>query len=351
MPEEFDVVVAGGGPAGTVVSLCLARRGWRVAVLEATAFDRERYGETLPPEINPVLRELGLWDAFQLLSPLQAPGIISVWGDPVPYELDFVRNAHGPGWHIDRNRFDAMLCAEAAKAGARVLLNCKVTACARESGGWNLGGVYARVLVDATGRNGLRLEGEVSRENDDVLLAVALRIGFSEHAVPDLRTCIESTPSGWWYTSPLPDGDAMSMFFTDREVYTREGISVSGELSHAPLTERRVRSGRIVSSKVVYAPSMCRTPMCGEGWIAVGDSASSYDPLSGRGIFKALRQGDSAARAIDARLRGDEHAIGRYADQVRSEFTHYVRQRRFHYSSERRWADRPFWQSRVGVGL
>ena len=141
----------------------------------------------------------------------------------------------------------------------------------------------------------------------------------------------------------------MSMFFTDRTVYAREGISISGQLGDAPLTQRRVRTGRIVSSKVVYAPSTCRTAICGKDWVAVGDSASSYDPLSGRGIFKGLRQGDSAARAIDAKLRGDEHAIGRYADQVRNEFEQYVRQRRYHYSNERRWTDRPFWRARLGV--
>src|SRR5882672_4257013 len=120
MPAEFDVAVVGGGPAGAVVSLCLARLGWRVALLEATTFDGERYGETLPPEINPVLRELGLWNSFQAISPLPSPGIISVWGESVPSETDFIRNPHGPGWHIDRNRFDEMLCTEATKAGAQL---------------------------------------------------------------------------------------------------------------------------------------------------------------------------------------------------------------------------------------
>src|SRR3954466_14280816 len=123
MQEEFDFAVVGGGPAGAVVSLCLARKGWRVALMEATVFHGERYGETLPPEINPLLRELGLWDAFQELRSLEAPGIISAWGSAVPYELDFVGSPHGPGWHVDRNRFDEMLCSEAAMAGARLFLN------------------------------------------------------------------------------------------------------------------------------------------------------------------------------------------------------------------------------------
>jgi 2-polyprenyl-6-methoxyphenol hydroxylase-like FAD-dependent oxidoreductase len=84
MIETFDVLVAGGGPAGAAVALCLARQGCRVGLLEAAAYDSPRYGETLPPEINPVLSDLGLWKAFQALSPLEAPGIVSVWGDSIP---------------------------------------------------------------------------------------------------------------------------------------------------------------------------------------------------------------------------------------------------------------------------
>ena len=107
MADFFDVAIVGGGPAGAVSALCLARRGFRVALVEATRFEGERYGETLPPEINPVLRELGLWDVFSGLGPVQAPGILSAWDAGSPTEQDFISNAHGSGWHIDRNRFDA----------------------------------------------------------------------------------------------------------------------------------------------------------------------------------------------------------------------------------------------------
>ncbi len=84
--------------------------------------------------------------------------------------------------------------------------------------------------------------------------------------------------------------------------------------------------------------------MFGDGWTAVGDSASAYDPLSGRGIFKAFRHGVAAAVAITSG-RMDE-----YAARVQREFEEYVRQRRMHYASEQRWQESIFWQKRHGAG-
>jgi flavin-dependent dehydrogenase len=346
MIEEFDVLVAGGGPAGAVVAMCLARQGCRVALLEATAYDLPRYGETLPPEINPVLRSLGLWEAFQSLSPLEASGMISLWGGPLPVEVDFIGNVHGPGWHIDRRQFDGMLVNEAARAGVRIYPHCRVGACCREDNRWSVGECRSRVLVDARGRNGLRLDGNANRETEDVLLAIALTISYSARLPRDLRTCIETTSCGWWYSAPLPEGTAIAMFFTDPNIYRRDGISIHEQLKAAPFTARRLEDGQIQDSRVLHVTSSCRTAIFGNGWLAVGDSASSYDPLSGRGVFKALRNASSATPVITACLHGETGSMASYASQVRLEFDEYVRQRRLYYAIEQRWSEHAFWQAR-----
>lgn len=327
MPENFDVKVAGGGPAGAVTALCLARRGIRVALFEATSFDTDRFGETLPPEINPLLHELGLWDSFSELGSLEAPGILSSWGSDFPEVQDFVSNAHGCGWHVDRNRFDAMLCREAERAGAKVFLNCRAP-----------GPVHAGYLVDASGRTGLRMEEAHGYYKDDTLVAIALRLEGSE---PDLRTIIETTSRGWWYSAPVPCGQTMAMFFTDPDIYTSEGIVIGDELESAPLTCARLASRRIAGSRVLYATSACRRKIFGNNWLAAGDSASSYDPLSGRGIFKAFRHGVEAARAVA------EGSTETYSAMVQHEFKEYVRQRTMYYAGERRWPGSIFWGRRA----
>lgn len=323
-----------------MTALCLARRGLSVALLEATRFGGDRYGETLPPEINPVLRELGLWDPFAALDSVHAPGIVSAWGANSAGEQDFISNAHGSGWHIDRNRFDAMLCREAGIAGATVFLDCVAQPSRISGGGWRIGDVKAAFLVDASGHTGLRIDQEHAYEVDDRLLAIAVRLSGTQSS--DLRTTVETTPQGWWYTAPIPDGQTIAMFFTDPVIYANEGIVLGEQLEHAPLTAQRLQSGTMLASRVLHAPSACRLKMFGDGWTAVGDSASAYDPLSGRGIFKAFRHGAAAADAIMA------GGMDEYAARVRREFEEYVRQRRMYYASEQRWQDSIFWRKRNG---
>jgi flavin-dependent dehydrogenase len=343
--EEFDIAVVGGGPAGAVTGLCLARSGWRVAVLERRSFDEPRTGETLPPEINPVLRSLGLWQAFLSQSPLESPGIVSVWGSAVPNEVDFTDNPFGCGWHVDRKRFDRMLCQEAVNAGAQLFLDSAVTF-ARGAGVWQAGEVGARFLVDATGRNGLLVDRERDRDQEDSLLAIVLPLSNSRAQPQDLRTCIEAAPAGWWYSTWLPDRGGVAMFFTGAEVYREAGISITEQLQAASLTRRRLGEGCLEEPRIVHTPSGVRKNVFGADWVAVGDSASSYDPLSGRGIFKALRHGQAAAWAIDAKLRGDPAGMERYGIQVKQQFEQYARQRSRYYSLERRWVDEPFWRAR-----
>ena len=345
MPERFDAAVLGGGPAGATVALCLARRGWKVCLFETTAFDGERYGETLPPEINPLLRELGVFDQFRALAPLESPGLVSLWGG-LRQEQDYLRNPHGSGWHVDRNRFDALLFRQAAHAGVKCFERCRASIGGKQAEEWRIGEIRARVLVDAAGRNGLRIGPQDDRETEDRLLAIVLQLAHPDGAPPDLRTYVESAPEGWWYSSPLPQGGTIAMFFTDCDVYSREGVDLEQQLGEGSLTRVRLLDADVMSARTLYVTSSCRKTIAGDAWVAVGDSASSYDPLSGRGIFKAMRQATNAAIAVDGLLQGETGLLADYAALVRAEFEAYVRQRRAHYAAETRWKGRQFWDRR-----
>ena len=94
------------------------------------------------------------------------------------------------------------------------------------------------------------------------------------------------------------------------------------------------------------APSAYLDRPTGPDWLAVGDAASSFDPLSSQGIYKALADGLKAAEAITAWLDGDTGALDKYAAFVASRFADYRRNRAYFYAVERRWAGSPFWARR-----
>jgi flavin-dependent dehydrogenase len=358
-----DIVVLGGGPAGAATALELARRGRDVTLLEATPFDGLRLGETLPPEANPLLRRLGVWDAFLATQPLSSPGTVSAWGSPHPVETDFTANPHGSGWHVDRNSFDRMLCDAAASAGANICPGTGARRCTRNPDGtWTVTTsandpaaramdaaprtdavpVTARFIVDATGRNGLRLDPHDGRDVDDALIAIFLRFAHDgAPRSPDLRTLVESTQDGWWYVAPLPSGETVGVFTVEPDFYVTDGVLLGEQLERAPLTCARVGHARLVASHTAHVSSSLRRAPAGTGWAAAGDAAASYDPLSGFGIVKGLQDALALAEALKSNAWDD------YAAAHRRRFAAYAAQRRAYYALERRWPNQTFWRNRV----
>lgn len=348
---DVDVAVVGGGPAGTVAARCLASWGRRVAVLERSRYAEPRYGETLPPEAMPLLDALGLRGELACVETVESPGTVSSWGgDPV--ETDFVRNVHGAGLHVDRTAFDRALAHAAEGAGASLSTDVSVTGVAAAHGGWRVttshATLTARFVVDAAGRNSHVVSGRRTVHSDKLLALTAL-VHHRRGRPSDLRTYVEATPRGWWYTAPVGDRKTVSMFFTDAEEH-RRGMSRTRELEDAPLTRSRVAGAEVVEQRVLPVRSGLRGRVAGPGWIAVGDSASSYDPVSGAGIYKALGQGALAAAAVHAALEGDAAAPGLYAARVRADFERYADERRLVYAAERRWAGAGFWERRRRAG-
>jgi flavin-dependent dehydrogenase len=356
---DFDVLVAGGGPAGCATALALSRAGWRTAVVDRTRTVRASIGESLPSAALPLLESLELHDAFAGAPHRRVRANRSCWGQALPTERSALFAAHGEGWHLDRHHFDNMLRVGAFAAGAsfidgRVRMvdtshKSGLTVCiARGRRGDTTStslDVRTRSIVDATGRNATvaRQLGARLRRADKLVAVCTHSVIHPPLSAHDAVSFVEACADGWWYSAPLPNGPYTVQFLTRPEIW-RAQPGLTERLGSAPHTSERVGALAPEAPTVVPAHSSCVSPCAGPGWVAVGDAAAACDPLAAGGLAMAMRSGLRAGHAL-ARwlLDGDSADLERYTHMQETAFADYLAQRARLYALERRWPRAPFW--------
>lgn len=358
--SDFDVLIAGAGPAGSMAARVLARAGVRVGLIEASAFEHPRIGESLLPSARPLLDNLGLWEAFSCLNSSPCHGNESAWGgDELSYNAFFF-NPYGDGWHLDRRRFDALLAAEAERAGAMLIQEHKVVRCELCRKGWELSlrnksrGVMtlrASAVIDASGRNGSlsrRLGG--IRKPRDRLVGVAAQ--YRSETFMENTTLVESVERGWWYSAELPGDRTVVIFMTDADICRKfrcaDPAAWEQQLNQTRHTSARLKDRRRCWTPKVF-PAFSHRLQRSERqlrWLACGDAAMGVDPLSSSGITRAIQGGGAAGYAMYHWLNGDPDAAHTYEQWMDAEFVDYLRHRQAYYAMEQRWPYAPFWSRR-----
>ncbi|WP_267127335.1 dehydrogenase, partial [Xanthomonas sacchari] len=214
----------------------------------------------------------------------------------------------------------------------------------------------AGFLVDASGiaAAAVRRLG-VARNEVDCLAFVAGVFALEQAEAIPSQALLEACADGWWYAAKLPHERLMLALaleprrqrqYLDRDVW----LAAAHQTRHVAqwLAQGAACAPEADGLIAALGPSAILSRVVGADWLAVGDAASAYDPLTAHGIVKALQDGEAAAHALAAHLQGAGPApLAAYQEGVFARFRAYLRERGALYARERRWAQAPFWQARL----
>lgn len=324
-----------------------------------------KIGETLPPNAAPLLRKLGLAHLLQDPAHLACFGNQYVWGSAALQDKLFIGHLEPNGWHLHRAVFEAQLAQLAQSTpGIGWRMGCKVlgaVAARPPAPSWQVEieqdgqrqTLTTAFLVDATGRSAKigRACGS-ARTQLDALTGLACTFTLA-HPLPQ-TTSIEAVANGWWYAAPLTGNRLVTLFMTDADLLPQAARTSGGYwqalqqtqhirslLPAVPPTGQTTPLTRLASSSYL-------NQIAGRNWLAVGDAAYAYDPISSYGITSAIGGGFYAGNAIADHLLGKTEALSAYRYLQAQAYGYYLAMLQHQYALERRWPDAPFWQRRHG---
>lgn len=318
--HEFDVIVIGGGPAGSSVASLLAKRGYEVMLLEREKFPRYHIGESLITGCLTVIDQLDLRERLDALGFVRKYGGTLVWGGETDrWNFEFIEGGpYAYSYQVRRADYDALLLARARELGVRVMEEAVVKDGLLEDNrvvgvsystrsGAGQREVRARMVVDASGQArtlGRKLTKVIQHPD---LKNIAVWTYYQDCRRLDGREAgnilIENVPGGWFWAIPLHDGTMSVGYVTPSSKVIDNGSDLSDLFTTKTqetvqirqlLAEAQVTSGFRTARDWSYTCERFHGP----GWALVGDAAAFIDPLFSTGVALASLAADALAKTI-----------------------------------------------------
>jgi 2-polyprenyl-6-methoxyphenol hydroxylase-like FAD-dependent oxidoreductase len=318
-----DVLVIGGGPAGSTISALLAQRGRDVVLLEKSRHPRFHIGESLLPFNMPLFEQLGVAKEIESIGmPKYGAEFVSPRHEkPMMFEFaSALDNAFPSTYQVRRSEFDEILFRNAARKGARAFEGCRVTGAEFRPGGADItaraegGGErvwQTRFVVDASGRDTflasrLGLKERSSKHNSAAIyghFSGATRLpGRAEGNITLIWF-----DHGWFWFIPLADGaTSVGAVCWPHYMKTRESSPAQfllDTIALCPALKERMHNAKLISPVTAtgnYSYSTSRAP--DEGYILLGDAFAFLDPIFSTGVFLAMHGAFVGADAVETCL-------------------------------------------------
>ena len=335
--KRFDVVIVGAGPAGSSSAIGLARKGYSVALLDKERFPREKLcGDFLNPVNWRMLRELKVERAV-LACPhekISTFRFTSFSGVEVEIPLPGGDEATA-GLGLRRLDLDQVFLQQAKSLGVTVLDGCKPKELEREPHGWRLKideshvleDLGARMLIGADSRNSwvahhLGLADPAAMQGRSV--GFQFRLQCAKRATGKVE--IHLFPGGYAGVVGV-DGDTVTLGLAIEKHRLLDGrpeeFLLQSVLPQNPWLKNMLRSGKVSEMRSTYPVYFPPRRAYGDGILLVGDAARVNEPVTGEGIYFALKSGALAADSVDAAFQKSDFSAARlrsYARECRSAF-------------------------------
>ncbi|HKB59887.1 MAG TPA: NAD(P)/FAD-dependent oxidoreductase [Gallionellaceae bacterium] len=324
-----DVLVIGGGPAGSAVSTLLADRGHDVVMLEKAHHPRFHIGESLLPMNMPLFDRLGIRSEVEAIGIYKyGAEFVSPWHDHTShfYFAEAMDKSFPYAVHVRRSEFDELLFRHAGKRGARTFEGQRVTHV-------DMAGAGDRALVKVQADDGTETEWRprfvIDASGRDTVLSkqFGVKLRSKEHASAAIFghfTDVVRQPGrnegnislfwfdhGWFWFIPLLDGTTSVGAVASPAYFKRRKGDLSTFLMEtialAPKLEARLKNAKMIepataTGNYAYSSEYCR----GDRFMMIGDAFAFIDPMFSSGVYLAMNSAFAGATAVDHWLRGEE---------------------------------------------